>query len=71
MAIKCANYDGEPKFSEKLWRLHWNKDYLQADFDHIIDSNNNVGIRVDLMEKMEESFERAPANLKKYSKSEY
>ena len=36
------------------------------DFDHIIDYNDNSRDVVDSVKKMEESFEKALANLKKY-----
>ena len=36
------------------------------DFDHTIGSNDNGGHEVDSVWKMEESFERTPANLEMY-----
>lgn len=41
MAIKQVDYDGEPKVSIRLWFSNWNKDHVQMDFNHIIDSNDN------------------------------
>ena len=64
MAIKNAGYDGEPGVSNRLWGSNWNKDHVQVEFDHTIGSNDNGGHEVDLVRKMEVSFERAPANLK-------
>ena len=43
MAIKYADYDGVPEVSERLWHSNWNKDHVQVDSDHTIDSYDNGG----------------------------
>ena len=43
MAIKCVGYGGELRVSKRLWHSNWNNDYIQVDFDHTIDYNDNVG----------------------------
>ena len=40
---------------------------MQVEFDHTIDCKDFCGDRVNLVRKWGESFEKAPANLKKYS----
>ena len=43
MAIKCVGDDGEPKVSKRLLRSKWNKDHIQVEYDHTIDSNDYGG----------------------------
>ena len=71
MAIKYAGYDGEPEISNMLLRSNWNKDHVQVDFDPAIDCNKNGGMIVDFVKKWEDSFEKAPPNLKKNLRLEY
>ena len=43
MAIKNAGCDSEPGVSKKLWGSNWNKDHVQVDFDHTINSSDIGG----------------------------
>ena len=43
MAIKHADYDGEPGISKRLWGSDCNKEHVQVEFDHIVNCDDIGG----------------------------
>lgn len=64
MAIKHASVDGKPKVSKNLQGSKWNKDHVQEDVDHTIDSNYDGGDGGGLGEEMGDYSIWVSTNLK-------
>ena len=63
--------DEELVVSKRLWGSNWNKDYVQLEIDHTIDSNDIGGIMVDSVRKWGTPLRKLPQTSKGIRRLEY